>query len=198
MEGCNAVGTLGHLLSSCPQQLDRYSYRHDSILLHLVTSIHRMKKENIEVYADLPGWQTNGGTVPHNMAMTEQRPDLVIINRERVPTKITLVELTCCWDSKGAFRAALERKSDRYERLVDDLKENGLNASMVALEIGCRGVVDLRNNANIEGICNEVGIRAIKKMRGALGRLALIGSFRIWLAQSSQQWSPGELLSVKM
>ena len=136
--------------------------------------------------------------MPHNMAMTEQRPDLVIINRGRVPTKITLVELTCCWDSKGAFRAALERKSDRYERLVDDLKENGLNASMVALEIGCRGVVDLRNNANIEGICNEVGIRAIKKMRGALGRLALIGSFRIWLARSSQQWSPGELLSVKM
>ena len=103
MEGCNSVGTLGHLLSSCPQQLDRYSYRHDSILLHLVTSIHRMKKENIEVYADLPGWQTNGGTVPHNMAMTEQRPDLVIINRGRMPTKITLVELTCCWDSKGAF-----------------------------------------------------------------------------------------------
>ena len=69
---------------------------------------------------------------------------------------------------------------------------------MVALEIGCRGVVDLRNHANIEGICNEVGIRAIKKMRGALGRLALIGSFKIWLARASQQWSSGELLSVKM
>ena len=59
-------------------------------------------------------------------------------------------------------------------------------------------VVDLQNHANIEGICNEVGIRAIKKMRGALGRLALIGSFKIWLALASQQWSPGELLSVKM
>ena len=63
---------------------------------------------------------------------------------------------------------------------------------MVALEVGCRGVIDQRNNANIEVICNEVGIHAIKKMRGALGRLALIGSFRIWLARSSQQWSPGE------
>ena len=71
--------------------------------------------------------------MPHNIAMTEQRPDLVIINRERVPTKITLVELTCCWDTKGAFRAALERKSDRYERLVDDLKESGFNAT------DCRG-----------------------------------------------------------
>ena len=92
----------------------------------------------------------------------------------------------------------MERKSDRYERLVDDLKDNGLNASMVALEVGCRGVIDLRNHANIEGICNKVGIRAIKKMRGALGRLALIGSFKICLARASQQWTPGELLSVKM
>ena len=32
MEGCNAISTLGHLLSSCPKSLDRYSFRHDSVL----------------------------------------------------------------------------------------------------------------------------------------------------------------------
>ena len=91
------------------------------------------------------------------------------------------------WGGRGQL-VFIHLISDRYERLVDDLKGSGFNATMIALEIGCRGVVDLRNNANIEGVCNDVGIRAIKKLRGALGRLALIGSYRIWLARSSQQW----------
>jgi len=36
--------------------------------------------------------------------------------------------------------------------VVDDLKESGFNATMIALEIGCRGVVDLRNNANDQAL----------------------------------------------
>ena len=43
--------------------------------------------------------------------------------------------------------------------------------------IGCRGV---RNAANLEYICNQVWIGAIKKLKGAFGRIALIGSYRMW------------------
>ena len=63
--------------------------------------------------------------------------------------------------------------------------------------IGCRGVVNQRNAANLEYICNLVGIRGILKLKGALGRIALIGSYRIWLARYSQEWSAGELIIVK-
>ena len=45
-------------------------------------------------------------------------------------------------------------------------------------------------------ICNQVGIKAIQKLKGALGRIALIGSYRIWLARNSQEWSGGELIKV--
>ena len=92
MEGCNAVCTLGHLLSACPKSLDRFTFRHDSILQHLLNAIIRRKKDRLVVYADLNGWRVNGGTVPHEMALTEQKPDLVIIDKAAAPVKILLVE----------------------------------------------------------------------------------------------------------
>ena len=65
------------------------------------------------------------------------------------------------------------------------------------LEIRCRGVINQRNAVNLETICNHLGIRSLKKLKGALGRIALIGSYRIWLARNSQEWSSGELIRVK-
>ena len=197
MEGCNAVCTLGHLLSACPKSLDRFTFRHDSVLQHLLNAIIRRKKDGLVVYADLNGWRVNGGTVPHEMALTEQKPDLVIIDKAAAPVKILLVELTVPWDSSQNFQAAVERKTARYERLIEDLREAGFDARNMPLEIGCRGVINLRNAANLEYICNLVGIKGIQKLKGALGRIALIGSYRIWLARNSQEWSAGELVTLK-
>ena len=80
------------------------------------------------VYADLSGWRVNGGTVPHEMALTEQKPDLVIINKSVKPVKILLVELTVPWDSSQNFQAALDRKTARYERLTTCLWKLGAEA----------------------------------------------------------------------
>ena len=174
-----------------------FTFRHDSVLQHLLNTITRRKKDGLVVYADLNGWRINGGTVPHEMALTEQKPDLVIIDKAAAPVKILLVELTIPWDSSQNFKAAVERKTARYERLIEDLREAGFDARNMALEIGCRGVINLRNAANLEYICNLVGIKGIQKLKGALGRIALIGSYRIWLGRNSQEWSAGELITLK-
>ena len=79
MAGCDVPCTLGHLLSSCSKSLDRYKFRHDSVLTYLLDSIVRNKKEGVTVYADLNGWRVNGGTVPADHALTEQIPDMVFI-----------------------------------------------------------------------------------------------------------------------
>ena len=161
MEGCNAVCTLGHLLSACPKSLDRFTFRHDSILQHLLNAIIRRKKDGLVVYADLNGWRVNGGTVPHEKALTEKKLDLVIIDKAAVQ----------CQDPAGGadrplgffpeLGAAVERRTARYERLIEDLREAGFDARNMALEIGCRGVINLRNAANLEYICNLVEMRAI-------------------------------------
>ena len=56
--------------------------------------------------------------------------------------------------------------------------------------------INQRNAANLKYPCNLIGIRGIKRLKGDLGRIAVIGSYRIWLARNSQEWSPGELIKV--
>ena len=100
------------------------------------------------------------------------------------------------WDSESSFRAANERKLERYSRLAEDLREAGFTTTVMPLELGCRGVLDRSNAANLEVLLNQLGIRSFKKVRSELGKLALLGSYRIWLARQSAIWTPGPLLRV--
>ena len=194
MDGCSSASTLGHLLSSCAKALDRFKFRHDSVLNHLLQTIIKSKNDQMTVYADLNGWRVNGGTMPPDLVLTEQIPDLVIIDRSDAPAKVLLIELTVPWDSANSFKAAEERKTARYERLAGDLRDKGLTTFNLPLEIGCRGVINKRNHLVLETICNLVKIRGRKKLSASLGRIALLGSYRIWLARHSQQWTGGELI----
>ena len=194
MDGCSATSTLGHLLSSCAKALDKFKFRHDSVLNHLLQTIMKSKNDQMTVYADLNGWRVNGGTMPPDLVLTEQIPDLVIIDRSDTPAKVVLIELTVPWDSANSFKAAEERKTARYERLAGDLRDKGLTTFNLPLEIGCRGVINKRNHLVLETICNLVKIRGRKKLSASLGRIALLGSYRIWLARHSQQWTGGELI----
>ena len=62
------------------------------------------KEANLQVtvvcimFADL-----NGGTVPQDMALTEQKSDMVVIYEPAKPTRILLVELTVRWDTANNF-----------------------------------------------------------------------------------------------
>merc|ERR1711894_570723 len=136
----------------------------------------------------------NGGTLPADLCETQQRPDLVVILNEQ--RKVLLVELTICWDSQPNFRAAYDRKSARYAQLALDIEDKGWVVSNLPLELGTRGSVDKRNATNIETISNLCGIRAIQRFKGALCKIALLGSYRIFLARNSNSWQPGGFIEV--
>ena len=54
----------------------------------------------------------------------------------------------------------------------------------------------LRNSLVLETISNLFNIRAYQRLKGALGRIALLGSYRIYLARRSSEWNGGELITV--
>ena len=62
--------------------------------------------------------------------------------------------------------------------------------------MGERGTIDKRNAANIETISNLCGIKAIQKLKRALSKIALLGSYRVYIARKSQDWNPGSLIEV--
>ena len=127
MQDCGLPSNLGHILSGCKKSLDRFRFRHDSVLAHLVDKNVSNKQATMEVYADLDGWRVNGGTVPSDLVATGQMPDIVLLDRGK--KTIVLLELACPFDSsEKALKDALDRKTLRYCRLALDCKSLGYTA----------------------------------------------------------------------
>ena len=99
------------------------------------------------------------------------------------PHKIILLELTCPWDSSASFRKAELRKTDRYDRLTLDLEAAGLQALNTPLEVGARGYINPRNMAVLATIASICKVRKYKKLCQTLGKIALVASYKIWLAR---------------
>ena len=81
---CSAASpcTLGHMLSSCKEALDRFEWRHNNVVKYLHTLFSSQGLEGVEIFADLDGHRVNGVTIPTDLAMSAQKPDLVLIQRE--------------------------------------------------------------------------------------------------------------------
>ena len=195
MEGCKDRCTLGHVLNNCDKCLERYRYRHDSCLSYLVSKLVENKPQEMTVWADLPGWRENGGTVPHYLAASEQIPDIVIVDKSSTPSKVVLLELTVPFDSATSFEAARSRKVDRYERLALDIKGKGFNVLNCPLEVGCRGVINTRNRGVLATLASMGKIKDVKNLCRTVGKIALLASYRIWLSRRSETFSGGNFIS---
>ena len=58
-----------------------YVWRHDSIIYFIVETLKQNKPDSLEIYGDMDGHKCNGGTVPANIVVTGQWPDIVIIDK---------------------------------------------------------------------------------------------------------------------
>ena len=69
----------------------RFTWRHNSVLNHIASTIQEHKPSNLEVFCDIAGQDINGGTIPPDILVTQSRPDLVLLNR----TDKTICLLPC-------------------------------------------------------------------------------------------------------
>ena len=104
---------------------------------YIVSVIQNEKKECIELYADLPGLTINGGTIPADIVATVERPDIVIIDRNK--KLVELGELTVPFEPN--IDNARKRKEEKYSSLVVDIERNGFKCSLTCFEVGSRGLV---------------------------------------------------------
>ena len=138
---CANVETTTHIISSCQVALKqgRFPFRHDSVLSCLV---HDLDKNRFQVYADLDGFRTaSGGTVPPNVLVTAERPDLVIIDHEA--KDIAIFELTIPHENR--IETSQTIKTKKYEAMVNSISTRW-SWSFDTLEIGCRGLITEKNN----------------------------------------------------
>ena len=90
---------------------------------------------------------------------------------------------------------ARKKKDDRYEKLNSDIEEQGFRCFNIPLEVGARGFINNRNRSVISHICKIMNIRKVSQVFKNCSKLALLGSYVIWNARHSQDWTSGQYLS---
>ena len=90
-----------------------------------------LDKQKYKCFIDLEGQQTGaGGTIPANMLVTLQKPDIVII--EQKTKAVTLFELTVPGETR--LETAHTLKVDRYSHFISDIKSH--TVSVIPFEVG--------------------------------------------------------------
>ena len=111
--------TVRHVLSCCPTALNQelYTWRHDSILAHLTQLLKLHFPYGTTLYADLPGLRASENptaTIPTSVATTTARPDIVIIQNNR----ITLLELTVPMNTQEGLHARRPAHGSNWNRTI--------------------------------------------------------------------------------
>ena len=192
---CKNNETLCHVLNNCSVSLNqgRYTWRHDSILRHIVQLLQAPStKSDVKMYADIDGMTSSGGTIPAYILPTSQRPDLFLYNEKA--KKAIIAELTVPFEPN--IPNAHEIKQSRYAGLLSDLNRAGVNTSLVCFEIGSRGLITQDNVARIRSILKFKGVSFKKQISRDISKLALLGSYAIWNSRKEAIWDNISCLKI--
>ena len=188
ISNCGAPSNLGHV--RCKRSLDRFQFRHDSVLSHIVQKILSTKQGTVTVYAEFDGWCLNDDTLPPDLTLNPQKPNILLLDQAK--KLVNLLELTCPFDCSSGFKAAYDRKTFRYEHMALDCRGLGYKTYNMPLEVGLRRVINARNHTvlvTLAWICKICKIRGLKTFRRKLWKISLVDSYRIYLARGSSEWT---------
>ena len=190
LNGCLHKGTLLHILNGCKIMLDqgRYTWRHDNILHYIAKLLSQNRKENIDFFVDIPNYNINGGTLPPNVIVTQQKPDIVIVDKNTTPHTVLLYELTCPFAIN--IMKANSYKKDKYSGLKQDIIDNGYTCHLIPFEICSRGFVPRRVKIILCSMLSSCStVKTPSSHIKFISKLSLISSFSIFHSRKENQWS---------
>ena len=188
--------TLAHITNVCPVSLNqgRFTWRHDSVLLHVLKHIKSQLTVQTEVYADLQGWQINGGTIPADILVScgkGSKPDIVLLDRST--KKIVMLELTCSLPQSTT--AAHNMKQTSYTQLSLALEEKGFSVGLLPFEVCSNGHITNKNKQDMSKALHAFNIRLKTKIFTELAKISLLCSMSIFYAYQTTEWTSPPLLS---
>ena len=160
-----------------------------NIFFFVWTSIDRNR---YKVYADIEGFRTNaGGTIPPEVLITTDRPDLVIVDEEN--KKVKTFELTVPHISNIEKRHEL--KTNKYQYLENE--SNDYSIKTEAFEVEIRGYISKENKKIIKEIYKLCSTKDThKEFQQKISKLAINGSSYIYMSRSQKEWADLPLLKA--
>ena len=181
---CFAPETLLHVVAGCQSYLERFTWRHDSILHFLATSLQTVSGSSL--YVDLPGYKS-----PSIVTGDTYRPDLLLSTSTGV---LYVVELTVGFESN--LQKNVERKKSKYKELIREQNEHFNRVQFVNLSISSLGVFAKECSSFIE-MLNDLDFQkhhrnyCIRKMT----TIAIRTTYYIFCCRN-KEWMNPELLTV--
>ena len=171
---CRQQQTLMHVLNHCPVALElrRYNHRHDAVLSVIanLVKVHLSPQQNL--ITDLPGEDYH---YPPHIGSTDSRPDIVVWQDNL--KIVVLMELTVCFETN--FIQAQDRKKHRYTELIEEAKHRGYKASLMTIEVGSRGMLDVARLQKLKSFL-KVKRKKWEDFLVKLSRTAIEQSHKIW------------------
>ena len=118
---CHHMQTQLHVLSNWGKCLNRYSWRHDSVLNSLLQQFSKILKTSSKIYCDSNKLQSQ--------LFTTQRPDIAILDGDQM----TVIELTICFEANTT--KSREYKIKQYKDLKSQLLKPVSKFTVLFLEI---------------------------------------------------------------
>ena len=143
---CLAPETLLHVVAGCQLYLERFTWRHDSILHFLATNLQTVSGSSL--YVDLPGYKS-----PFIATGDTYRPHLLLSTSTGV---LYVVELTVGFEFNLLKNA--KRKKSKYKELIREQNEHFSTIKFVNLSISSLGVI-AKECSSFTEMPNELGFQ---------------------------------------
>ena len=145
---CLNPESLLHVVAGCQHYLDRFTWRHDSILNFIAKSLQPVINVQSSLYADV-----NGFLNPSIITGENYRPDLLFLIQSKC---LYVLELTVGFESNLNNNAV--RKKEKYVNLINEMSRNYrcvrfVNLSMSSLGVSsneCSTFLDMMNDIGID------------------------------------------------
>ena len=125
---CLAPETLLHIVAGCQSYLERFTWRHDSVLNFLATNLRTVSGSCL--YADLPGYNN-----PSIVTGDCFRPDLLLSFSNEC---LYVVELTVGYGSN--LEKNVQRKNEKYAQLILEQSDHFKKVKFINISISSLGI----------------------------------------------------------
>ena len=220
------ICTVAHILGACSFSLKqgRFTYRHDSVLSHLVSTIENLLKDSPKTKSK----KTNKinfireGQKPPNdsndtlgirhlssdwILLADLQEDYIfpfqiavtqlrpdVVLYSKALKRVILLELTSPCEEN--MNMWHMNKLNKYGPLKKVIESNQWHVDLFGIEVGARGYVSITVTSCLKRLGFPKSL--IQNTVKSLGRIAMESSFCIWLCRDSKNWqSPSPILESK-
>ena len=185
---CKQRETTNHILNSCPVSLEqgRYTWRHNSVINYIVQNV----ANNFKVYSDLPEHTApGGGTIPPELCVTSQKPDIVIIDNHN--KKLHIFELTC--PSEEHIDTRNTEKSNKYAHFSTDI--TGYSCIVNCFEVSSKGYISTRNHTTLKTLHKFINPQiTLSEFKKNISSISVMSSHFIFLCKSDPTFTEPQFI----